>query len=102
MNGEQPRILEALQDAKMRPLDDLIARRLENAEVNMVRCLDEIVRRAEELRGLITSGRPDRAAFWIADSAGASGPIGSTYEKLTAAAAEMNVLIQVGITREEL
>jgi hypothetical protein len=102
MNGQKPRILEVLQDAQMVPVDAGVERRLESAEYEMIRHLDEIVRRAQDLLGQIRmDGRPDLAAFRIADSAGASGPIGSTYEKLVHAATEMNVLLTCATMKVE-
>jgi hypothetical protein len=97
MFGEDTKILEVLATANLQPKDEYIERRLLNTERDMVRYLEDIVKRAQDLLDQMNSGRPDLAARRIADSAGASGPIGSMYERLTATATEMNVLMAVGL-----
>ncbi len=98
--GYIPQVLETLAQHNIVPIDESVKLQLWNLEKQMRSDLEDIVRRAQELIKNIDDGRADTAAYRIADSAGASGPINSTYAKLIGQAAEMNSLIRFATTRE--
>lgn len=94
--GYQAQIGQTLADANLTPKSDRIARTLERHEYEMLQDLQEIVERAQGFIAQINKGRADSAALWIADCAGASGPIGSTWEKLIVKSAEFRLLLEIG------
>jgi hypothetical protein len=94
--GYQAQISQTLADANLIPINDRIARTLDRHEYEMLQDLEEIVQRAQGFIAKINEGRADSAALWIADCAGASGPIGSIWEKLIVKSAEFRLLLEIG------
>ena len=97
--GYQAQITQTLAEANWVPKDESITRMLERHEYEMLQDLEEIVERAQGLIAKINAGRSDQAAMIMSDSAGASGPIGSLWEKLMVKSAEFRLLLQVGCER---
>jgi len=100
MYGYEAKVLKTLAASNIIADNEYTGEQLERLEYDMRSNLEEIVRRAQELIKNIDEGRVADTANRIADSAGASGPINSTYAKVIAQAAEMNTLIRFATTRE--
>jgi methionine synthase I (cobalamin-dependent) len=100
MYGYEAKVLKTLAANNITPDNEYTGEQLERLEYDMRSNLEDIVRRAQELIKNIDEGCAEYAATRIADSAGASGPINSTYAKLIGQAAEMNTLIRYATTRE--
>ncbi|CAB4145275.1 hypothetical protein UFOVP1219_29 [uncultured Caudovirales phage] len=100
MFGYKAKIVETLAAANITPNSEYTAERLERLEYDMRDNLEDIVLRAQELIKHIDLGRADYTAQRIMDSAGASGPIPSLYEKLMVMATQMDLLLKVATTKE--
>lgn len=95
MYGYEAKILETLAASNITPNNEYTGERLEQLEYDMRSNLEDIVLRAQDFIKHIDLGRADYTAHRIMDSAGASGPIPSLYEKLIVMATQMDLLLKV-------
>lgn len=94
-----PSNLERALESSFLAVDAKAAHDLRRCETTMVEALTEIVRRAERmLRHLEDDNAPWLAVFDAVQGAGASGPIGSQWERVLDAASRARAISEFATT----
>ena len=93
MNTTTTPALAQLARYERTPINSEIARRIQFAESTLVSALEAIASRVAGLLDDLQNERPYEAITTIVQTAGASGPIGSQWEKAIAKAVELESLM---------
>jgi hypothetical protein len=93
--------MEELEAGGYRVINREVERRAENLEYEIRRTLAEMTVRLNRLNETLNERGVWSVAQDVEHSTGASGPIGSQWEKLIAASSQLVMLSLVGIEKQE-